>query len=75
MGPRTDVRPFDPTDPDRVKIERGMAVPCRMCERLFHRVRLSRRYCACCDRAFCEEEHGGTALGGRGSCIECGGHA
>ena len=65
----------DRQDSDRAKIERGMPVPCRICERVCHRQRLALRYCACCEQAFCEEEHGGSALGGRGSCIECSRHA
>jgi hypothetical protein len=48
-------------------------MPCRICERVFRRTRQASHYCACCEQAFCEE-HGGVAVGGRGSCVECGGH-
>jgi hypothetical protein len=71
MSERSDVTPFDLADPDSAKIARGLAVPCRICETIARRIRLTRRYCTCCERAFCGAEHGGLALGGRGSCIEC----
>ena len=60
---------------DRQKIEDGFAVPCRICESAFGRVRLTWRYCAECNKGFCEGEHGNFARGGRGSCIQCGPHA
>jgi hypothetical protein len=71
MSERSDLAPFDLVDPDSAKIARGLAVPCRICEAVARRRRLTRRYCACCERAFCEAEHGGVAPSGRGSCIEC----
>jgi hypothetical protein len=63
MSERSDVAPFDLADPDS-------AVPCRLCQAVARRLRLTPRYCTCCERAFCEAEHGGLALSGRGSCIE-----
>ena len=73
--PTPDVGPFDFRRTDRAKVREGIAVPCRLCERLFHQVRLTRRACACCEEGFCELEHGGVAIGGRGSCTACSGHA
>jgi hypothetical protein len=66
MSERSDLTPFDLADPDSAKIARGLAVPCRICEAVARRLRLTRRYCTCCERAFCGAEHGGLALGGRG---------
>jgi hypothetical protein len=58
--------------PDRVRIEEGSAVPCRICEVAFRRLRLTLRYCSQCGIGFCEGEHGNFAVGGRGVCVRCG---
>jgi hypothetical protein len=73
--PVAELGPFDPEDTDRVKVSRGLAVPCRLCERVSRQVRLTGRYCACCEQGFCESEHGGSTISGRGSWIECSRHA
>jgi hypothetical protein len=70
-----DFGEFDSDNTDRSKIEHGTAVPCRICESVFRRVRLTWRYCAECNMAFCEGEHGTFARGGRGTCVQCGPHA
>ena len=70
-----DLTSYDPQNTDEAKIGNGAAVPCRICEGVFRRVRLTWRYCAWCHKAFCEGEHGSFAIGGRGSCIQCGKHA
>ena len=63
---------YDENDTDENKIKKGFAVPCRICEDAFRRIRLTWRYCAHCHKGFCEGEHGNFAIGGRGSCIICG---
>lgn len=70
-----DISAFDEEHTDRKKIEDGAAVPCRICEAVFRRIRLTWRYCASCEQGFCEGEHGTFARGGRGSCVQCGPHA
>jgi hypothetical protein len=67
-----DISPYSPDYTDEAKIKDGIAVPCRICEDAFRRVRLTWRYCASCHKGFCEGEHGNFARGGRGSCIICG---
>ena len=74
-SPRVDLSEFDPKRTDRAKIVDGVAVPCRICEAVFARIRPTWRYCAKCEKGFCEGEHGNFAIGGRGSCIQCGKHA
>jgi len=49
---------FDPADTDEAKIKRTIWVPCRICWRLFERLRLTARYCHQCHEGFCEGEHG-----------------
>lgn len=44
---------------DKTMIESGEWVPCRICEEMFARKRETRRYCAHCENAACEGEHGG----------------
>lgn len=41
---------------DKDAIDRGEPAHCRICERVFRRVRLSWRYCAECGESFCEGE-------------------
>lgn len=67
-----DTSPFDDKKTDRNKIEEGTAVPCRICEEAFRRLRLTYRYCAECGRGFCEGEHGNFAGTKRGRCVRCG---
>jgi len=72
MWSNPDTSEFDPGDNDRAKIARERAVPCRLCESAFRRLRLTLRYCAECGRGFCEGEHGTFAGTGRGRCLQCG---
>ena len=44
---------------------------CWICEKVFRRRRQTARYCASCEQAFCEGEHGNFAQG-RGQCVVCG---
>ncbi len=66
-----EVVPFDPNDTDKTKIGNGIWVPCRICRDIFARIRLTVRYCATCERAFCEGEHGSFVGGGVGVCVRC----
>lgn len=43
---------------------------CWICRDVFQRETKTRRYCASCDSAFCEGDHGSFA-GGRGLCLGC----
>lgn len=61
------------TTTDKDKILNGAWVPCRICEATFRRKRETARYCAKCQNAFCEGEHGSFAYG-HGTCIVCGSH-
>ena len=71
-----DPGPYDPADTDQAKIGRGLWVPCRLCERAFQRLRLTRRYCATCRHAYCEGEHlNFAASNGRARCTSCGDRA
>ena len=72
---RADLSEFNSKRTDKTKIGDGLAVPCRICEAVFARIRLTWRYCATCEKGFCEGEHGNFAIGGGGSCIKCGKHA
>ena len=65
-----DLRCFDEQDDDERKISNDHWVPCRICEEMFLRVRLTMRYCNICKRGFCEGEHG---FAGRGPavCVQC----
>lgn len=58
-------------DTDKSRILGKKAVPCRICEVVFKRLRLTLRYCNSCGTAFCEGEHGSFAAG-VGTCIRCG---
>ncbi len=69
---KIDFSKFDESNTDKAKIGDGYAVPCRICEAAFSRIRLTWRYCAKCGQGFCEGEHGNFAIGGRGMCIICG---
>jgi len=68
--PPVDLSAFDPERDDQVKIGAGYWVPCRICEEIFLRVRLTARYCNTCKRAFCEGEHGSFAGRGPGVCVQ-----
>jgi len=73
MWDNPDLSPFSADHNDRTKIDdEGHAVPCRICEAAFRRLRLTKRYCAQCGRGFCEGEHGNFAVGKRGVCVRCG---
>ena len=43
---------------DEQKIKKNIWVPCRICERIFNRVRLTALYCYECREGICEGEHG-----------------
>jgi hypothetical protein len=69
----TDLTEFDKQTDDAEKIGTlGKGVPCRICEKVFGRLRVTWRYCAQCRHAFCEGEHGTFAGVNRGRCIQCG---
>lgn len=67
-----DMRPWNDGGSDQEKIENDTWVPCRICERIFHRVTLTDRYCGDCGNGFCEGNHGTFALG-RGKGVRCDG--
>jgi hypothetical protein len=62
---------FDKEHDDARKIGDGLWVPCRICEEVFLRVRLTARYCNTCKRGFCEGEHGNFAGRGVAVCVQC----
>jgi len=66
---KIDCSDFDPKKTDEDKINDGEGVPCRICEQVFRRLRITWRYCATCHQGFCEGEHGTFAGLGRGSCL------
>jgi hypothetical protein len=78
MWQEADYGSFDETHNDKEKIKSGSAVPCRICELAFKRLRLTLRYCWDCERGFCEGEHGNfTKKNGekgpqRARCVRCG---
>lgn len=65
-----DLSKYDKSHEDKEKIGEGFAVPCRICEEVFSRIRLTWRYCEDCGRAFCEGEHGTFAFHNRGRCLQ-----
>lgn len=71
--PRTEIHlgAYTDTRNDRQLIdEDGVWVPCRICEDVFRRLRLTARYCATCNQGFCEGEHGSFGpTPGRGRCL------
>ena len=72
-----DTGPYDQQKTDETKIrDQDIAVPCRLCENAFRRLRLTLRYCYDCKRGFCEGEHGNFAprAPGVGRCVQCGPH-
>jgi hypothetical protein len=71
MNIESDLSAYDEANTDEAKIEGHVWVPCRLCAKAFQRVRLTRRYCGSCKRAFCEGEHGSLA-NGLGLCVRCG---
>jgi hypothetical protein len=60
--------PFDQNNTDEQRINNDQFVPCRICEAVFGRITLTRRYCAECHKGFCEGQHG-TFVRHRGICI------
>ena len=69
--PLANMTPFDAAHDDQKKImDDGVWVPCRICEEIFLRIRLTRRYCNTCKRAFCEGEHGGFSGRGPAVCVQ-----
>ena len=73
MWENADYGPFDKANDDRTKISAGVAVPCRLCENAFRRLRLTMRYCNDCQHGFCDGEHGNLVFN-RGRCVQCGPH-
>jgi hypothetical protein len=60
-----DISWFDESKTDDCKIDErrnregiSYGVPCRICEMIFCRIRVTWRYCNKCKMAFCEGEHG-----------------
>jgi hypothetical protein len=51
-------------------IDQGEWADCWICEDVFRRRTQTKRYCAKCQRAFCEGWHGSLARG-YGTCIIC----
>lgn len=74
MWENADLGPFEKDRTDAQKIGEGVAVPCRLCENAFRRLRLTLRYCAECQHGFCDGEHGNFTSGSRGRCVQCGPH-
>jgi hypothetical protein len=68
---KTDLDEFDPSRDDKSKITAGIWVPCRICQEVFLRIRLTARFCNTCSRAFCEGEHGNFAGRGPAVCVQC----
>lgn len=52
-------------------IEQGRWAECWICRDVFRHRRETKRYCAECERGFCEGEHGNFARN-RGVCVICG---
>jgi hypothetical protein len=73
MWSNSDYGPYEKEDTDRSKITKGIAVPCRLCENAFRRLRLTLRYCIECEHGFCDGEHGNLVFG-KGRCVQCGPH-
>ena len=46
-------------------------MPCRICQEVFLRIRLTARYCNTCERAFCEGEHDNFVGRGPAVCVRC----
>jgi hypothetical protein len=66
--------PYDRDRTDQAKIIDHAAVPCRICEAVFQRLRLTMRSCDSCGMGFCEGEHGNSAGGAHGVCVRCNEH-
>lgn len=71
MADDIDYDAFDPLNTDKAKIQGDAWVPCRICWDIFMRLTLTSRYCASCERAFCEGNHGNFAGGTTGVCVRC----
>jgi hypothetical protein len=67
-----DFSEFNPAITDAHKIkELHTGVPCRICFQVFARVRITWRYCAKCEEAFCEGEHGNWPNRNTAFCLRC----
>ena len=56
---KTDLTGWNAEKDDKKKIADGrLFVPCRICEAVLQRIRLTRIYCQHCKMAFCTGEHG-----------------
>jgi hypothetical protein len=53
-----DVTDFDENNNDRSKIDKGHPVPCKLCEHVFGRLRLTWVYCIQGNHGFRIGEHG-----------------
>jgi hypothetical protein len=60
-----DLSDFDAGERDDVKIGRGVYVPCRICQEMFSRIRLTQMYCDTCKMGVCSGEHGQWTDGGK----------
>ena len=68
----SNLEEFNPNRKDKEKILDNEAwVPCRICEEVFARVRLTVRYCDTCERVLCEGEHGSFVGRGAAVCVRC----
>jgi hypothetical protein len=74
MWKNADTGPYNRRNTDKQKIKNKIAVPCRLCENAFLRLRLTFRYCDICKHGFCEGEHGNFALQRIARCVQCGPH-
>jgi len=52
-------------------ISAGDWADCYICEQIFKRKRLTKRYCSNCHNAFCEGEHGNFEGGRVAVCVRC----
>ncbi len=66
----TDLSGWSKENSDQEKIKGRAFVPCRICEAVFQRIRLTRMYCDECKMAFCQGEHG-THWRKRFVCVAC----
>ena len=67
----SDITSFDTKRTDKAMILDKIWVPCRICRDMFARIRLTERFCASCERAFCEGEHGSFTGRNIGICVRC----
>lgn len=73
MESQVDIGAFDNERKDDVKIGANERyVPCRICQEMFNRIRLTQLYCYECKRAVCNGEHGQWFVkGNHVLCVRC----